>query len=418
MQLRERKKRETRQALYLAARDLFAAQGFSATTLSQIAETADVSVPTLRNYFGDKDGFLAHQLRHEIRKQFEDKGGLMAQLFQRAAVDGWAAPAHAAAVALEVLASTHAESRDLIANHMRVVVSRTDGIKLLESLTVAIRDGIDIGRGKGAVRTDVPAGSLARMLAAMIPGALINWVQTPGLPPRASTMVVLAMVRDLVAHSPDQASTAESVREFADEIDALEPPPADPRTPRKAGTLRSRIYEGARHRFVEQGVKATRISDLATDLSVSPLTVHYHYGTKEGLIAELLLEVADAATELTDRLLAGRADPVARRAAALERLSDVADTDRELVAALLCASYGHPAGMQATRMLFECMVRWVEEGQSAGSVRSDYSARVLARIAFDLVQGLLIHWIQEPGRPLDEAANEALDAVALLTEPR
>ena len=56
--LRDRKKDETRQALREAAHRLFAAKGFSQTTIDDIAEAADVSRRTFFRYFDSKDDLL------------------------------------------------------------------------------------------------------------------------------------------------------------------------------------------------------------------------------------------------------------------------------------------------------------------------------------------------------------------------
>jgi len=53
--LRERKKLRTREAIAAAALDLFAAQGFGATTIRQIAEAADVAPRTVSGYFPVKE---------------------------------------------------------------------------------------------------------------------------------------------------------------------------------------------------------------------------------------------------------------------------------------------------------------------------------------------------------------------------
>jgi AcrR family transcriptional regulator len=52
---RERKKRQTRQAISDAATRLFSQHGFEAVSLSQVAEAADVSVKTIFNHFGNKE---------------------------------------------------------------------------------------------------------------------------------------------------------------------------------------------------------------------------------------------------------------------------------------------------------------------------------------------------------------------------
>lgn len=56
--LRVRKKALKRDEIIAAARDLFVRKGIDATTMAEIAEAADISPPTVFNYFGSKDGVL------------------------------------------------------------------------------------------------------------------------------------------------------------------------------------------------------------------------------------------------------------------------------------------------------------------------------------------------------------------------
>lgn len=52
---RERKKRATRDAIYIAARTLFMKKGFDAVTVAEIADAADVSEKTVFNHFATKE---------------------------------------------------------------------------------------------------------------------------------------------------------------------------------------------------------------------------------------------------------------------------------------------------------------------------------------------------------------------------
>lgn len=56
--LRERKKQRTREAIARAGHELFAERGYHATTLPDIAETADVSTRTIFAYFPSKEDIL------------------------------------------------------------------------------------------------------------------------------------------------------------------------------------------------------------------------------------------------------------------------------------------------------------------------------------------------------------------------
>lgn len=56
--LRDRKKAKRRDEILLHAKALFAERGIDATTMAEIAEAAEVSPPTVFNYFGNKDGIL------------------------------------------------------------------------------------------------------------------------------------------------------------------------------------------------------------------------------------------------------------------------------------------------------------------------------------------------------------------------
>jgi len=56
--LRERKKQRTRETIARAAHELFAARGYHATTLPDIAEAADVSTRTIFAYFPSKEDIL------------------------------------------------------------------------------------------------------------------------------------------------------------------------------------------------------------------------------------------------------------------------------------------------------------------------------------------------------------------------
>jgi len=83
--LRERKKQQTRQQIFEAARKLFAERGFDAVTVADIARLADVSEVTVFNYFPNKEDlffggmtFFEEQLLEAVRTRPRGESALRA----------------------------------------------------------------------------------------------------------------------------------------------------------------------------------------------------------------------------------------------------------------------------------------------------------------------------------------------------
>ena len=91
--LRERKKHQTRQLIFQTAARLFAARGFDAVTVAEVARAADVSEMTVFNYFPTKEDlffagmqFFEERLLEAVRGRAEGVSALAA--FRRLIVDG------------------------------------------------------------------------------------------------------------------------------------------------------------------------------------------------------------------------------------------------------------------------------------------------------------------------------------------
>lgn len=74
--LRDRKKARRRDEIIAAARELFTVQGIDATTMADIAAAAEVSAPTVFNYFGSKDGILIAMISEGTREAREQDKNL------------------------------------------------------------------------------------------------------------------------------------------------------------------------------------------------------------------------------------------------------------------------------------------------------------------------------------------------------
>ncbi|MEV7281184.1 TetR/AcrR family transcriptional regulator [Streptomyces sp. NPDC093111] len=85
--LRERKKRQTKQRISDIATGLFLERGFTAVTVAEIAEAADVSVNTVYNYFPAKEDLfldrmegITHRLARMIRGRDQGESAARAVL--------------------------------------------------------------------------------------------------------------------------------------------------------------------------------------------------------------------------------------------------------------------------------------------------------------------------------------------------
>jgi AcrR family transcriptional regulator len=151
--LRERKKRDTRDALTRAALELFVERGYDETTLAEIAEAAGVSTRTIFAYFPGKEDILFCTIE------------TMRDALARALSERPAGTDALAALREFVLSSAHQKTEldhklgqviaddATLASHKRARISQ-----LQEVLAAAIAD--DLGVGPDDLRPQVAAASL------------------------------------------------------------------------------------------------------------------------------------------------------------------------------------------------------------------------------------------------------------------
>ena len=76
--LREQKKAQTRAVIVAEAGRLFAARGFQATTMGEIAAAAGVSAATLYNYFGTKNALLLAHVESTVGEMMDAGSAVLA----------------------------------------------------------------------------------------------------------------------------------------------------------------------------------------------------------------------------------------------------------------------------------------------------------------------------------------------------
>lgn len=158
--LRERKKVQTRLAIRREAFRLFAKQGYTTTTIEQIAEAADVSPRTFYRYFGVKEALLLS----------DDQISPIVEAFAAAPRDLTLVAAYRHAVA-EVFGALTPEERQDAATGQRLMYQVPEARGLIYAEYIRL---IDLIADAVMQRLDEPADELERrVVAGAIVGVLI-----------------------------------------------------------------------------------------------------------------------------------------------------------------------------------------------------------------------------------------------------
>jgi AcrR family transcriptional regulator len=182
---------------------------------------------------------------------------------------------------------------------------------------------------------------------------------------------------------------------------------------------RERILDAAVRRIAREGIDEVRIARIAMDAGVSAAAVHYHFDSREALLAEALEHSYERAGD--QRIGDPGGDvPVAQRLAAmidqcLPHTAALRD-DFVLWAELWLRAARHPEMRATGARLYARMHEWFAEaladGVATGELRSCDPGRIADRI-LALCDGYGIRVLSEdPGMPADRARAEVWAALA------
>ena len=174
---RERKKLEVRARIYAAARELFAKQGFDATTVDEIAHTADVAPATFFNHFHSKQALLSlmtaevvdhlHAMTVESLVGEGDAIERLRRFIDRAAKD---------------ISENRDPARETLLEFIRLDGTPAGPHPYLERLFEPFVDLLADGQKEGCVRDDHPAPFLSQMIVGMLNSAITSWLANPDYP--------------------------------------------------------------------------------------------------------------------------------------------------------------------------------------------------------------------------------------------
>lgn len=175
---------------------------------------------------------------------------------------------------------------------------------------------------------------------------------------------------------------------------------------------REQIIDAAVEVFAEQGYSATSLRAIAERAGTSHVSLKHHFGTKETLFQRVLEHRFALDREARQSVTSGMgiieiASMMMRRNVASPA---VVQLDATLTAEAIDES--HPAH-RYVRDTYDDFVREVvpllESEQSAGLMRADLDAQVVARQLNGLIQGIQVQWLYNREIDMERHVREFLD---------
>lgn len=182
--------------------------------------------------------------------------------------------------------------------------------------------------------------------------------------------------------------------------EAAQEPTPTPLPPRQALQQRvsAAILTAAARTFASRGEEAN-LADVAAEAGVARATVYRYYPNRRRLLEELARRAAESAHE---RLLAARVVELPVEEALTRTIRALVDEGDAFV--VLARERGRTEGDEFERLVGGPLRRLLESGRSAGRIRQDVPAIVLAESLVAIVAGVLRHCSLGPD-----------DAVAMIT---
>jgi AcrR family transcriptional regulator len=176
---------------------------------------------------------------------------------------------------------------------------------------------------------------------------------------------------------------------------------------------RERILDAAIERIASDGIDGVRIARIAMDAGVSTALVHYHFATREALLAEALEHSFERAGDVRTADT-GESARVQRLREMIEQclpLPGEQELDWVLWVELWLRAVRHPELRPTAAKLYARMHAWFVEAIEAGGFDCDADRAAVRVVA--LLDGLgLRALLGDPAMPVERAREEVWDALA------
>jgi AcrR family transcriptional regulator len=153
------------------------------------------------------------------------------------------------------------------------------------------------------------------------------------------------------------------------------------RTRRSAASARRLILDAAEKQLAERGAEGVRVQDVAEQIGIAPATVLHHFGSRDGLLGELMVHGAEQLRSRLEALVADARPDLSRLSAELVELY-ASRGSAALYASLTRAQRPPPDGAP----IFERLLERLCDGRGLASRRQQERAAdavlVLNLVAF------------------------------------
>lgn len=274
-----------RSTILAAGRDLFARQGYAATTQRQIAAAAGVSTAVLFNHFRSKAQLL-------LEAVIEPFGGFVA-----AVADDLAEARAAGRPAGPLFAADLMDQLQVHRSTLRALLTTlqsADGDELmtelgrrLDPLFEEIRAQAEIG----AAAADVDDTDLAlRLVIGMVTTIVVldDWFLPPI--PQRNRAQLTEVLGNMVTRGGDGSGPARTALPAAPRRAAARRPRNRAPGRRHTDEVRQALLTAASQLFVQKGFAATGYLDIADRAATSESALFRHFGSKSNLLTEAVLE--------------------------------------------------------------------------------------------------------------------------------
>jgi AcrR family transcriptional regulator len=193
------------------------------------------------------------------------------------------------------------------------------------------------------------------------------------------------------------------------------------RAPAKRAPARERILAAAVRRIASDGIDDVRIARIAMDAGVSPPLVHYHFDSRETLLAEALrysyARAGDARISAGETAAAGHAERLRQMIGQCLPTTPALAEDWVLWVELWLRAVRHPEMRPVAEELYARLREWFADELTAGIEAGEFSADTDVMAAVDRTLALLDGFgirvlIGDASVPLERARGAIESALA------